>query len=139
MAWNFSCIQVSFLQTTYICSKRRGKNTLLNINIYIYIYIYIYLYTLFGLWMFVTSTECSTLRVNISCLKKRSLNTTKVSYRFISIYLSTYIYQVLASHAGDSLCPRSHPRKWRKRRLRRAIKSPPKGKAAWADIACAKF
>ena len=34
---------------------------------------------------------------------------------------------------------RCHPRESRKRRLRRAMKSPPKGKAAWADIARAKF
>ena len=97
----------------YLLQEKREEHSVeyKHLYIYIYIYIYIYLYTLFGLWMFVTSTECSTLRVNISCLKKRSLNTTKVSYRFISIYLSTYIYQVLASHAGDSLCPRSHPRK----------------------------
>ena len=34
---------------------------------------------------------------------------------------------------------RCHPRKSRKRRLRWAMKSPPKAKAAWADIARAKF
>ena len=34
---------------------------------------------------------------------------------------------------------RFHPRKSRKRRLRRAMKSPPKGKAARAVIARAKF
>ena len=35
--------------------------------------------------------------------------------------------------------PRCYPRKSRKRRFRRMMKNPPKGKAAWADIARAKF
>ena len=35
--------------------------------------------------------------------------------------------------------PRRHLRKSRKRRLRRAMKSPPKSKAAWADVTRAKF
>ena len=32
-----------------------------------------------------------------------------------------------------------HPRKSRKRRLERAMESPPENKAAWADIARAKY
>ena len=47
--------------------------------------------------------------------------------------------QALAWRAGDSSCPRCHLRKSRKRSLRWAMKSPPKGKTAWADITCTKF
>ena len=42
--------------------------------------------------------------------------------------------QALAWHAGDSPYPHYHPCKSRKRRLRQAMKSPSKGKAAWANI-----
>ena len=47
--------------------------------------------------------------------------------------------QVLAWHAGDSPCPRHHLHKWRKRKLGWAMKSLRKGKATWADVACAKL
>ena len=47
--------------------------------------------------------------------------------------------QALAWHAGDNLCPRDHPSKSRKRRLGRAMKSPPYGKGEWSDIAHANF
>ena len=37
-------------------------------------------HTIFGLWTFVTSTECCTLGANVSSLKKRRLYKTKISY-----------------------------------------------------------
>ena len=42
--------------------------------------------------------------------------------------------QALAWHTGDSPYSHYHPCKSRKRRLRQAMKSPSKGKAAWANI-----
>ena len=47
--------------------------------------------------------------------------------------------QALACRAGDSLQLCCHPCKLRKTPLRGVMKSPPKGKAAWVDIAHAKF
>ena len=47
--------------------------------------------------------------------------------------------QALAWRMGNSPCPHCHMCKSRKRRLGWAMKSPPKGKAAWADIAHTKF
>ena len=49
------------------------------------------------------------------------------------------IGQALALRAGDSPHPRCQACKSRKRRLRQAMKSVPKGKAAWANIFRAKF
>ena len=48
----------------------------------------------------------------------------------------TYIW-----YLGQALawCPCCQPHKSRKKRLRQAMKSSPKGKAVWTDIACAKF
>ena len=48
-----------------------------------------------------------------------------------------YKYFKMESIIGPGMS--CHPHKSRKRKLRRAMKSPPKGKAAWADIACTKF
>ena len=54
-------------------------------------------------------------------------------------------HQALAWHMGDSLHPHCQPCKSRKRRLRPVqdekprMKTLPKGKIAWADIARAKF
>ena len=47
--------------------------------------------------------------------------------------------QALAWRAGDRPHPCYHPRKPRKRKLGRAMKILPKGKAVWADIAHAKL
>ena len=47
--------------------------------------------------------------------------------------------QALAWHVSDSPRLHYHQRKSRKGRLRWAMKSPPKGTVAWADIALAKF
>ena len=53
--------------------------------------------------------------------------------------LAEALIQALAWRAGKSPHPRCHPCKSRKRRLRWAMKSLPKGNAVWADIAHAKF
>ena len=55
------------------------------------------------------------------------------------VYEKIYMYQTLAWCASDSPCPCYHPHKPRKRKLGQAMKSPPKGKAAWADILHAKL
>ena len=47
--------------------------------------------------------------------------------------------QALAWRAGHSPHPRCHSRKSRNLRLRRTMKSPPNSKAAWVNIARAKF
>ena len=47
--------------------------------------------------------------------------------------------QALAWRAGHSPRPRCHSRKSRNLRLRRTMKSPPNSKAAWVNIARAKF
>ena len=63
------------------------------------------------------------------------------NFHFHGLLLSKVynIWQALAWRAGDSPCPRCHSRKSKNWRLRRTMKSPPNSKAAWADIARAKF
>ena len=55
---------------------------------------------------------------------------------YIKLHLNIFRY---ISKSGLGMRPRCHPSKSRKRRLTRAMKSPPKGKTAWANIARAKF
>ena len=61
-----------------------------------YIYIYIFFF-LGGGGGFVTSTECSTLGVNITCLEKSHLYTTKSFMLFTIIYQIYYLYCPLKS------------------------------------------
>ena len=71
------------------------------------------------------------------------LNRKTRTFIYLHLYqtrlLTTRTYQALAWCVGDSPCPCCHSCKSRKRRLRWAMKSLLKGKAAWADIACTKF
>ena len=61
------------------------------------------------------------------------------SKTFTNQFSSSAIMQQALACVGDSPHPHCHLHKSRKRRLRQAMKNPSKGKAAWADIAHAKF
>ena len=58
-------------------------------------------------------------------------------FPFDQIFQNTlYVQNILYDGIRYSSC---HPRKSRKRRLERVMESPPESKAAWADIARAKY
>ena len=76
--------------------------------------------------MFSPTSKINSLAVNV-CVRKYDLILNLNGVFFLSLN-SQYVLQALAWRVGDS-----------KRRLRLVMESSPKGKAAWADIAHAKF
>ena len=76
--------------------------------------------------------SCILYLINFSILSRLSLFLTVLQIRASQRSITISLWQALAWHMANSC-------KWRKRRLRQVMKSPPKGKAVWADIAHAEF